>query len=297
MELRDFISKNWDKFDNKFKQIKKNPGNTLTFQIQNFVVKIYYENFKYFIKFHDNETNEIYNIFISKFSRKINFKKSKKDNWKIVFNKNDIGKYIDKFGLIHPIIFNKEKKKSESIRSEDYEQIFTDESIIEISDDEYSSLISKTEFIQFKSNEGKKISDIYSNIPEDNISQSLNNDTFIETNERSKVLYKLISFIGGKEKDKLFWLSGGKKIGKTVTIRYSIIELNLLTIRCSIKYSNFFYFNFKIIKSKNHSSDIKKIIFRECMNLFNDKTYNNFYEFFKKIESIKGYKKKFLICF
>ena len=77
----------------------------------------------------------------------------------------------------------------------------------------------------------------------------------------------------------MFWLSGGKKIGKTVTIKYSIIELNL------------FYFNFKIIKSKNHSSDIKKIIFRECMNLFNDKTYNNFYEFFKKIESIKGYKK------
>ena len=111
MELRDFISKNWDKFDNKFKQIKKNPGNTLTFQIQNFVVKIYYENFKYFIKFHDNETNEIYNIFISKFSRKINFKKSKKDNWKIVFNKNDIGKYIDKLGFIHLTIFNKKKKK------------------------------------------------------------------------------------------------------------------------------------------------------------------------------------------
>ncbi len=81
-----------------------------------------------------------------------------------------------------------------------------------------------------------------------------------------------------KEKNKLFWLSGGKKIGKTITIR------------CSIKYSNFFYFNFKIIKSKNHSSDIKKIIFRECMSLFNDNTYNNFYEFFKKIESIRGYK-------
>ena len=141
-------------------------------------------------------------------------------------------------------------------------------------------MISKTEFIQFKSNEGKKISDIYSNIPEDNISQSLNNDTFLETNERSKLLKKLLLFIlkDEKEKNKLFWLSGGKKIGKTITIKFSI------------KYSNFFYFNFKIIKSKNHSSDIKKIIFRECMSLFNDNTYNNFYEFFKKIESIRGYK-------
>ena len=280
MKIKDFISKNWDIFDNKFKQIKKNQENTLTFQIKNFDVTISYPNFKYSIKFHDNENNEIFKTLISKFSRKINFKKLNKNNWNIVFDEIDIGAYIKKLNLIHPTFFNKEKKKSESIRSEDYEQIFTDESIIEISDDEYARLISKNEFIQFKLRDtSKKISDIYLNIPEDNISQSLNNDTFIETNERSKVLYKLISFIGGKEKDKLFWLSGGKKIGKTVTIRYSIIELNL------------FYFNFKIIKSKNHSSDIKKIIFRECMNLFNDKTYNNFYEFFKKIESIKGYKK------
>ena len=280
MKIKDFISKNWDIFDNKFKQIKKNQENTLTFQIKNFDVTISYPNFKYSIKFHDNENNEIFKTLISKFSRKINFKKLNKNNWNIVFDEEDIGAYIKKLNLIHPTFFNKEKKKSESIRSEDYEQIFTDESIIEISDDEYASLISKNEFIQFKLRDtSKKISNIYLNIPEDNISQSLNNDTFIETNERSKVLYKLISFIGGKEKDKLFWLSGGKKIGKTVTIRYSIIELNL------------FYFNFKIIKSKNHSSDIKKIIFRECMNLFNDNTYNNFYEFFKKIESIKGYKK------
>ena len=280
MKIKDFISKNWDIFDNKFKQIKKNQENTLTFQIKNFDVTISYPNFKYSIKFHDNENNEIFKTLISKFSRKINFKKLNKNNWNIVFDEEDIGAYIKKLNLIHPTFFNKEKKKSESIRSEDYEQIFTDESIIEISDDEYASLISKNEFIQFKLRDtSKKISNIYLNIPEDNISQSLNNDTFIETNERSKVLYKLISFIGGKEKYKLFWLSGGKKIGKTVTIKYSIIELNL------------FYFNFKIIKSKNHSNDIKKIIFRECMNLFNDKTYNNFYEFFKKIESIKGYKK------
>ena len=111
MKIKDFISKNWDIFDNKFKQIKKNQENTLTFQIKNFAVTISYPNFKYSIKFHDNENNEIFKTLISKFSRKINFKKLNKDNWNIVFDEEDIGTYIKKLNLIHPTFFNKEKKK------------------------------------------------------------------------------------------------------------------------------------------------------------------------------------------
>ena len=111
MKIKDFISKNWDIFDNKFKQIKKNQENTLTFQIKNFDVTISYPNFKYSIKFHDNENNEIFKTLISKFSRKINFKKLNKNNWNIVFDEEDIGAYIKKLNLIHPTFFNKEKKK------------------------------------------------------------------------------------------------------------------------------------------------------------------------------------------
>ena len=111
MKIKDFISKNWDIFDNKFKQIKKNQENTLTFQIKNFDVTISYPNFKYSIKFHDNENNEIFKTLISKFSRKINFKKLNKDNWNVVFDGADIGTYINKFHLIHPTFFNKKKKK------------------------------------------------------------------------------------------------------------------------------------------------------------------------------------------
>ena len=111
MKIKDFISKNWDIFDNKFKQIKKNQENTLTFQIKNFDVTISYPNFKYSIKFHDNENNEIFKTLISKFSRKINFKKLNKNNWNIVFDEIDIGAYIKKLNLIHPTFFNKEKKK------------------------------------------------------------------------------------------------------------------------------------------------------------------------------------------
>ena len=102
MKIKDFISKNWDIFDNKFKQIKKNQENTLTFQIKNFDVTISYPNFKYSIKFHDNENNEIFKTLISKFSRKINFKKLNKNNWNIVFDEEDIGAYIKKLNLIHP---------------------------------------------------------------------------------------------------------------------------------------------------------------------------------------------------
>jgi hypothetical protein len=111
MKIKDFISNNCDIFDNKFKQIKKNPENTVTFQIKNFDVTISYQNFKYSIKFHDNENNEIFKTLISKFSRKINFKKLNKDNWNIVFDEEDIGTYIKKLNLIHPTFFNKEKKK------------------------------------------------------------------------------------------------------------------------------------------------------------------------------------------
>ena len=110
MKIKDFISKNWDIFDNKFKQIKKNQENTLTFQIKNFDVTISYPNFKYSIKFHDNENNEIFKTLISKFSRKINFKKLNKNNWNIVFDEEDIGAYIKKLNLIHPTFFTKKKK-------------------------------------------------------------------------------------------------------------------------------------------------------------------------------------------
>ena len=75
------------------KQIKKNPKNIITFKIKNFDVIISYQSFKYSIKFHDNENNDIFKTLISKFSRKINFKKLNKDNSNIVFFQEDIGVY------------------------------------------------------------------------------------------------------------------------------------------------------------------------------------------------------------
>jgi hypothetical protein len=65
---------------------------------------------------------------------------------------------------------------------------------------------------------------------------------------------EIIIFLNSEKN--FFWLSGGKKIGKTVTIKFSTL------------YYNVFYFNFKILKSKEKKSDKKKNLYRECMNLF-----------------------------
>ena len=73
MKIKDFISNNYDIFDNWFKQIKKNPENIIILRLK-ILMPISYQNFKYSIKFHDNENKEIFTL-ISKLSRKINFKK------------------------------------------------------------------------------------------------------------------------------------------------------------------------------------------------------------------------------
>ena len=92
MKIKDFISNNYDIFDNWFKQIKKNPENIIILRLK-ILMPISYQNFKYSIKFHDNENNDIFKTLISKFSRKINFKKLNKDNSNIVFFQEDIGVY------------------------------------------------------------------------------------------------------------------------------------------------------------------------------------------------------------
>ena len=83
------------------------------------------------------------------------------------------------------------------------------------------------------------------NIPNDNISQSINNDEILLNDKRLELVHEIYSFVNGKNK-KLFWLSGGKKIGKTITIRYTCF------------YFNIFYFNFKNIQSMQHACDKKK---------------------------------------
>ena len=122
-----------------------------------------------------------------------------------------------------------------------------------------------------------KISQFYLNIPDDNISNFINNDQFLYNEKRNELINKISSF--SFQKKTFFWLSGGKKIGKTITIKNALLDNKL------------FYFNFKIIKSKKHSKDKKKIIYRECMNLFINKIYDEFEKFHKKIEKIKGYNK------
>ena len=79
-----------------------------------------------------------------------------------------------------------------------------------------------------------KISQFYLNIPDDNISNFINNDQFLYNEKRNELINKISSF--SFQKKTFFWLSGGKKIGKTITIKNALLDNKL------------FYFNFKIIK-------------------------------------------------
>ena len=168
------------------------------------------------------------------------------------------------------------KNRNISISSQDYDNVFQKININKISDDKYIEDISINEF-GVLSLPIIKISQFYLNIPDDNISNFINNDQFLYNEKRNELINKISSF--SFQKKTFFWLSGGKKIGKTITIKNAILD------------NNIFYFNFRIIKSKEHSKDKKKIIYRECMNLFINKTYNEFDKFHKKIEKIKGYNK------
>ena len=270
------ISSNFHFFELKFQEAKSHIGNYIQFDFNNYKIVIIYNSSNYRIIFSNNSTKRSIHLTFSPFSRKINFQKSNQNNWHFIFNSYDIQNYIEKYQFDHPTYYDEKKNRNISISSQDYDNVFQKININKISDDKYIEGISINE-IGVLSLPIIKISQFYLNIPDDNISNFINNDQFLYNEKRNELINKISSF--SFQKKTFFWLSGGKKIGKTITIKNALLDNKL------------FYFNFKIIKSKKHSKDKKKIIYRECMNLFINKTYNEFDKFHKKIEKIKGYNK------
>ena len=275
---KEIIMTNFDLFKIKFNEAQSKPSISINFQLNGYDINLFYLS-EYYIILIVLNNGEKYKFQISKYLRKMNFKQLNNDHWHFIFSSEDIRKYIQKYNFEHPTYFDKKKNKNVTISSKDYCKVFQDNNIIQISDDLFIEYISKNEFgslYWFRGKEKIKTSDLYLNIPNDNISQSINNDEILLNDKRSELVHEIYSFVNEKNK-KLFWLSGGKKIGKTITIRYTCF------------YFNIFYFNFKNIQSMQHACDKKKNIYRECMNLFINKAYEDFNEFYEKIKTIKGY--------
>ena len=138
--------------------------------------------------------------------------------------------------------------------------------------------ISSNNFGEYKSKLFDKISNYYINKPKDNISDNINNDHLISSEIRKQLSKKLELFEKALNKQ-IFFLSGGKGIGKTITFLGKYF------------YRNIFYFNIKIIKSLK-SNDRKKIIYTEFMHLFIN--IIKIYQIFKVFQVIYG---NYLILF
>ena len=243
---QNLISNKYHLFKEKFEEAKSKESGYINFQLNGFKIRLRFCLLYYEIFIENNNKN--FRLKIPIYFRQINFKKLNDDHWHFVFGSEDIGKYIEKYNLDHPTYYDKEKKINITVSSNDYPKIFEDINIIQISDDQFIEYISKNDFIALNSfNNELLITNLYLNIPYDNISTSINNDLILISDKRKQLLKEICSFCDSK-KLKFFWLSGGKKIGKTITIKYAI--------NCS----NIFYFNFKMIKKMENTSDKKKLI-------------------------------------
>jgi hypothetical protein len=224
----------FDLFEENFEKVLSSPNRMTQFKLNGFRIQIKLYT-KYLIYFYDGSEKEYIHLLLLPIgSRKINFKKSDKSNWEFIFGAKDLRESIEKYEIDHPTYYDKTKNKNITFSSRDYDNIFNDRNIIEIFDDEFQEQISINEFGSI-TRKNDKASNLYIYIPEDNISNLINNNEIIFTDERHTLINELTVFINSEKKN-IFWLSGGKKIGKTAFIKYLLF--------CS----NIFYFNFKIFK-------------------------------------------------
>ena len=274
---KDLVITKFDLFEKKFKEVLSSPKRMIEFKLNDYKIEIY-RTIHYLIFFYnESEEKYIHLLQLPVGSRKIKFIKSDKSNWEFIFGTKDLRESIEKYEIDHPTYYDKTKNKNITFSSSDYDNIFFDINITEIFDDEFQEQISVNEFGSI-TRKNDKASNLYINIPEDNISNLINDDKIIFTDERHTLINELTVFINSVKKN-IFWLSGGKKIGKTVFIKYSIYH------------SNIFYFNFKIFKSIEKKNDKKKNLYHECINLYINDTYKKFKQFYKEIRKIKGYNK------
>ena len=218
-----------------------------------------------------NKTISTYNI--EKNSRKINFKKKEQDIQKIIFQSDEIIKYCKDLQFVHAV-YDEDDKSNISVTSSNCASIFFNEKIIEIYDDEFKMNINEKNFNDIHKNK-KKVSELYYNIPNMQISSQINSDYYCNSDKRD-MLYRNIQYY--IKKNYFVFLTGPQKIGKTITILSYFRDFSML------------YLDFNLLfnegKTKNN---IKKIIYYETMNLFKPNQWEEYRIFINDFFNIKGY--------
>ena len=277
LEIKNFIYNNWNIIEPKIEKIKENMF--IKFEIDNYEIKILYQPLNEelsLIRKKKNEEKSQLRFSFSIFSRKIKFiNVNKKEIENMIYSSNDILNYINEYKFNHPLYTDPDDKKEKTVFENNINDVLEDKRITLIFDDEFMNYISSNNFGEYKSKLFDKISNYYINKPKDNISDNINNDHLISSEIRKQLSKKLELFEKALNKQ-IFFLSGGKGIGKTITFLGKYF------------YRNIFYFNIKIIKSLK-SNDRKKIIYTEFMHLFINNEYQDYYDFYKNISNIQGF--------
>ena len=277
LEIKNFIYNHWNIIEPKIDILKKEE--CINFEIDNYEIRLYFHYARkeiILIRTEKNKEDSILRFNFSIFSRKIKFQKlNEVEIENMIYSSEDIEYYINKYQFNHPLYTDPDDNKNKTVYENNINDVLKDKRITFIFDDEFLNFISKNNFIQYKYKGIDKISNLYINKPKDNISEKINNDCKIISKNRDELSEKLIRFERALNKQ-IFFLSGGKGIGKTITLLTTFSEETIV------------YFNIKIIKPLE-SKDKKKIIYSEFMHLFRKNEYQDYYDFYKYISKVKGF--------
>ena len=246
LEIKNFIYNHWNIIEPKIDILKKEE--CINFEIDNYEIKLYFHYARkeiILIRTEKNKEDSILRFNFSIFSRKIKFQKlNEVEIENMIYSTEDIEYYINKYQFNHPLYTDPDDNKNKTVYENNINDVLKDKRITFIFDDEFFNFISKSNFIQYKYKGIDKISNLYINKPKDNISEKINNDCKIISKNRDELSEKLIRFERALNKQ-IFFLSGGKGIGKTITLLTTFSEETIV------------YFNIKIIKPLE-SKDKKK---------------------------------------
>ena len=269
-KFKNIIFNNWDTIKETIQSIKKNETKEINLNEKGKIEISFYFFFITITHFFNN-TISTYNI--AKKSRKINFKKKEQDIQKIIFQSDEIIKYCKDLQFVHAV-YDEDEKSNISVTSSNCASIFFNEKIIEIYDDEFKMNINEDNFNDIHK-EKKKVSELYYNIPNMQISSQINSDYYCNSDERDMLYNNIQYYI---KKNYFIFLTGPQKIGKTITILSYFRDFSML------------YLDFNLLfnegKTKNN---IKKIIYYETMNLFKPNQWEEYRIFINDFFNIQGY--------
>lgn len=201
--------------------------------------------------------DNLFKYIIFKESRKIKFihlsQNKVEQNENLVCNSKDIKFYLTKYNIQLPKYkLNNEVK---SISSNGEEDIFKEENVTEIYDGKSESIFSTNDFREYLHRKYNKVTDYYFYVEENEVINNINNGKYLDNDSRTILENQVENFI--KSKDSFLFLTGPRKIGKSLTILKFLI----------IQDKRHIYFDLSLLKKLDKKQKYKCLI-KECYRLF-----------------------------